>query len=72
MSDMAIEAAIYWRSARTLVALRLLPQLTPALQARADDAASDLEVVAMHSDWPRLRIAAKKALEGSPSVRATG
>lgn len=70
--DMEVEAAIYWRSARTLAALRLLPQLTPALLVRSGETFADLEAVAMHSDWPKLRATAQKTLDGALQCRATG
>ena len=69
---MEVEAAIYWRAARNLKALALLKSRTPALLARAGDAAADLEAVALHSEWPALREAAGRALAGGKRQRAAG
>jgi hypothetical protein len=70
--DMEVEAAIYWRSARMLAALRLVPRLTPELLAKSGETFSDLEAIAMHSDWPKLRATAQNTLDGALTVRATG
>lgn len=70
--NMEVEAAIYWRSARTLAALRLIPELTPALADKSNETFADLEAVAMHSDWPKLRATARKTLDGALQCEATG
>lgn len=60
--EMETEAAIYWRAARNMAALRLAffaPKVKPEVKAQIID---DLEAVAMHSEWPRLRTAAANTL----------
>ena len=58
--EMEAEAKLFWTLARKAAALRLAnrPELDDALEI----VRGDLEAIAMHSDWPRLRIAAKRAL----------
>ena len=60
--NMEAEALIFWRCARTLAAIKLLPALTPALLVAHAEASDDMEAIAMHSDWPRLQAAASQTL----------
>jgi hypothetical protein len=62
--DMELEAALYWRRAQNLAALRLSRAVLEQNRALAKEVRSDLEAMAMHSEWPRLRRAALGALNG--------
>lgn len=64
---MEIEAGVFWKLARRHAALTIAfgpdtPKLAPVRE--------DLEAVAVHSDWPRMRAAAARVLERACVRRA--
>lgn len=66
---METEAGIYWRLARNHAALTVAfgPDCPKAAPIR-----EDLEAIATHSDWPRLRAAAAGVLQRAGARRAYG
>lgn len=61
--EMEAELALFWRLSLKLAALRIAFGGTPLLESKSRHTIDDLEVIAMHSDWPALRTAAEKMLQ---------
>lgn len=68
--EMEAEAALYWRLARNLSALRLVQCQTPLLVDREAEIRDDLDLIATQSEWPLLQAAAARALHGPEKKRA--
>jgi hypothetical protein len=60
--DMEAEALSFWRLSRGIAAIRLSPYTPVPLADTLAEMLDDMEVIVLHTDWPRLKAAAERVL----------
>jgi hypothetical protein len=67
---METEAKLFWSLARKIAAIRQTPDAPLVLADALVVHLEDIEAIALHSDWPRLRKSAQTVLERGWSRQA--